>query len=81
MSLALVEHSVWEPLTLKTPYAHDCFGVLRHVTMLHTSPMVPFIMVMNLMNHGLDNVMIIRFSKGLFVIKCLIRRFARLHKC
>ncbi len=77
----LVKRPIWKPLTLKTPYAHDCFGVIRHVTTLHTSPMVPFLVVMNLMNHGLDKVMIIRFSKGLFVSKCLIRHFARLRKC
>ncbi len=77
----LVKRPIWEPLTLKTPYVHNCFGVLRHVTTLHASSMAPFLVIMNLMNHGLDKVVIIRFSKGLFVGKRLIRCFTRLRKC
>jgi hypothetical protein len=76
----LVKCSIWEPFAFKAPNAHDCFGICRHVTAPHTSPMILFLVIIDLIYHGLNKFMVVRLLKGLLLGKRLVQRFARLSK-
>ncbi len=78
LSLMFVKHPIWEPLLLKTPYAHDCLSIWRHVTAKNTSPMAPFLI--HLMDHCFNECMIIGLSKSLLVGNRLVGRFTGLCK-
>jgi hypothetical protein len=73
-----VKHPIWEPVPCKTPYAHDCFSIWRHVTAKNSSPMAPKFVVIHLMDHCFNEFMIIGLSKSLLVGKRLIGHFTGL---
>ena len=72
MSFMFVKHPIWEPLLLKNPYAYDCFSIWRHVTAKNASPIAPKFVVIYLMDHCLNEFMIIGLSKSLHVGKRLV---------